>query len=89
MSALSEGLVVAHLGKGIAVEVGEQTILCQTLRKLDTVVVGDRVMISHSAADQGRIEQRLPRRSVLQRPNPPRCCQYRHHFRGVRHRTRM
>ncbi|MEY4209892.1 MAG: hypothetical protein RLZ92_271 [Pseudomonadota bacterium] len=68
MSALSEGLVVAHLGKGIAVEVGEQTILCQTLRKLDTVVVGDRVLISHSTVDQGRIEQLLPRRSVLQRP---------------------
>ncbi len=69
MNALSEGLVIAHLGKGIAVEVGEQTILCQTLRKLDTVVVGDKVLISKSTADQGRIEQILPRRSVLQRPS--------------------
>ena len=69
MTDLSEGLVVSHLGKGIAVEVGEQIILCQTLRKLDTVVVGDRVKLSLSSADQGRIEQLLPRRSVLQRPS--------------------
>lgn len=69
MNALSEGLVIAHLGKGIAVEVGQQTILCQTLRKLDTVVVGDKVLVSKSSADQGRIEQILPRRSVLQRPS--------------------
>ena len=68
MNALSEGLVIAHLGKGIAVEVGEQTILCQTLRKLDTVVVGDNVLISMSSPDQGRIEEILPRRSVLHRP---------------------
>ena len=69
MNALSEGLVIAHLGKGIAVEVGEQTILCQTLRKIDTVVVGDKVLISRSSPDQGRIEQILPRHSVLQRPS--------------------
>lgn len=68
-SALSEGLVVAHLGKGIAVEVAGQTVLCQTLRKLDTVVVGDRVLLSMSSPEQGRIEQILPRRSVLQRPS--------------------
>ncbi|MCQ8104601.1 ribosome small subunit-dependent GTPase A [Methylomonas sp. SURF-2] len=69
MTSLGEGLVIAHLGKGIAVEVGEQIVLCQTLRKLDTVVVGDRVLLSQSAPDQGRIEQLLPRRSVLQRPS--------------------
>ena len=69
MQDLSEGLVVAHLGQGIAVEVGEQTVLCQTLRKLETIVVGDQVMISMSSAEQGRIEQLLPRRSVLQRPS--------------------
>lgn len=69
MTALVEGLVVAHLGKGIAVEVGQQIVLCQTLRKLETVVVGDRVLISQSSAEQGRIEQLLPRRSVLQRPS--------------------
>jgi len=76
MADLHQGLVVAHLGKGIAVEVSddagkvaEQPVLCQTLRKLDTVVVGDRVMLSMSSPEQGRIEQILPRRSVLQRPS--------------------
>ena len=68
MTSLSEGLVIAHLGKGIAVEVDDSIILCQALRKLDTVVVGDRVLISHSSPDQGRVEQLLERRSVLQRP---------------------
>lgn len=65
---LSEGLVVSHLGKGFAVETAERTVLCQALRKLDSIVVGDRVLISHSGPEQGRIEQLLPRRSVLQRP---------------------
>jgi ribosome biogenesis GTPase len=76
MADLHRGLVVAHLGKGIAVEVSddaglaaEQLVLCQTLRKLDTVVVGDWVMLSMSSSEQGRIEQILPRGSVLQRPS--------------------
>jgi len=76
MADLHQGLVVAHLGKGITVEVSddagvaaEQLVLCQTLRKLDTVVVGDRVLLSMSSPEQGRIEQILPRRSVLQRPS--------------------
>lgn len=69
MSGLLQGLVVSHLGKGIAVEIDNRTVLCQTLRKLDTVVVGDRVLLTLSNADQGRIEQILPRRSVLQRPS--------------------
>ncbi|MDD2740064.1 MAG: ribosome small subunit-dependent GTPase A [Methylomonas lenta] len=68
MSSLSAGLVIAHLGKGIAVEVDDRIILCQALRKLDTVVVGDQVLISLSSPDQGRVEQLLDRRSVLQRP---------------------
>lgn len=67
-SLLKEGLVIAHLGKGIAVEMGDKTLLCQPLRKLETVVVGDRVLISCLSNDQGRIEKLLPRRSVLQRP---------------------
>jgi ribosome biogenesis GTPase len=69
MSQFLEGLVVANLGKGVTVEVGQQSLLCQTLRKLDTIVVGDRVLISTTSADQGRIEELLPRRSVLQRPS--------------------
>jgi ribosome biogenesis GTPase / thiamine phosphate phosphatase len=63
-----EGLVVAHLGQGIAVEHDNKIILCQTLRKLETVAVGDRVLWSLSAPDQGRIEAILPRRSLLARP---------------------
>ena len=66
---LITGLVVSHLGKGIAVEVGDEILLCQTLRKLDTVVVGDQVLLSISSPGQGRIERILPRRSVLQRPS--------------------
>jgi ribosome biogenesis GTPase / thiamine phosphate phosphatase len=69
MSALQTGLVVSHLGKGIAVEVGEEIVLCQTLRKLDAVVVGDQVEIARVNVDQGRIERILPRRSVLERPD--------------------
>ncbi len=66
---LLEGLVVAHLGKGHAVETESGIWLCQTLRKLDTVVVGDRVLLRPGGEEgQGRIEHILPRRSVLQRP---------------------
>lgn len=63
-----EGLVIAHLGQGIAVEYENNTILCQPLRKLETVAVGDKVLWSQSAPDQGRIEAILPRRSLLARP---------------------
>jgi ribosome biogenesis GTPase / thiamine phosphate phosphatase len=63
-----EGLVVAHLGQGIAVEHDNTIILCQTLRKLETVAVGDLVLWSLSAPGQGRIESILPRRSLLARP---------------------
>jgi ribosome biogenesis GTPase / thiamine phosphate phosphatase len=69
MTELLEGLVIAHLGQGIAVEHDHKIILCQTLRRLDTVAVGDKVLWSLSAPDQGRIEQILPRRSLLTRPS--------------------
>ncbi|MGZ8225259.1 MAG: ribosome small subunit-dependent GTPase A [Methylococcaceae bacterium] len=69
MADLIEGLVVAHLGQGIAVEHDDKIILCQTLRRLETVTVGDRVLWSQSAPDQGRIEEILPRRSLLTRPS--------------------
>jgi ribosome biogenesis GTPase len=69
MTDLIEGLVISHLGQGIAVEIPEGVILCQTLRKLETVAVGDQVMISKSSPDQGRIEKILPRRSLLLRPS--------------------
>jgi len=69
MTDLIEGLVVSHLGQGIAVEVENKILLCQTRRKLDTVAVGDRVRLIKSSPDQGRIEEILPRRSLLQRPS--------------------
>ena len=69
MTALLEGLVIAHLGQGIAVEYDHKIILCQTLRRLDTIVVGDKVLWSLSSSDQGRIEEILPRRSLLERPS--------------------
>lgn len=69
MTAQQEGLVISHLGKGIAVETGDTIVLCQTLRKLDTVVVGDRVLLTLINSEQGRIEAILPRTSVLQRPS--------------------
>lgn len=69
MATLQEGLVISHLGQGIAVEHDGKIILCQTLRKLDTVAVGDKVLWSLAAPDQGRIEEILPRRSVLARPS--------------------
>jgi ribosome biogenesis GTPase / thiamine phosphate phosphatase len=68
MSTKSEGLVIAHLGQGIAVESADNIILCQTKRQLNTVAVGDRVYWTQSSPDQGRIEEILPRRSLLSRP---------------------
>lgn len=64
-----EGLVIAHLGQGIAVEHNGEIILCQPLRKLETVTVGDKVLWSLVAPEQGRIEALLPRKSVLSRPS--------------------
>jgi ribosome biogenesis GTPase len=74
VSELFKGLVISHLGQSIAVEVTSsaapaETFLCQTLRKLETVAVGDQVMISKSSPNQGRIEEILPRRSLLKRPS--------------------
>ena len=69
MTKLIEGLVISHLGQGIAVEISGEIFLCQTRRKLDTVAVGDQVMITKSSTHQGRIEEILPRRSLLKRPS--------------------
>ncbi len=68
MADLIEGLVIAHLGKGLAVKSGDKTLLCQTRRQLGTVAVGDRVLWQKTAPDQGRVMQILPRQSVLMRP---------------------
>lgn len=69
MGGLLGGQVIAHLGQGIAVEIDHEIILCQPLRKLDAVAVGDRVSCSLTGDNQGRIEAILPRRSLLVRPN--------------------
>ena len=69
MTDLHDGLVISHLGKGIAVEVDGHIILCQTRRKIATVTAGDKVKIRIVAQDQGCIEQLLPRHSLLERPN--------------------
>lgn len=64
-----EGLVISHVGQGIAVEYNDSVFLCQPLRKLETIAVGDRVLWTPVATDQGRIDQILPRRSLLSRPS--------------------
>lgn len=69
LTQTKEGLVISHLGQGIAVESDGEIILCQPLRKLDTVTVGDKVLWSLVAPEQGRIEALLPRKSVLTRPS--------------------
>lgn len=69
LTKTKEGLVISHLGQGIAVESDDEIILCQPLRKLDTVTVGDKVLWSQVAPEQGRIEALLPRKSVLTRPS--------------------
>ncbi|MDQ7090710.1 MAG: ribosome small subunit-dependent GTPase A [Methylococcales bacterium] len=67
--AILEGLVISHLGQGIAVECNDEIILCQTRRKLETVAVGDKVLLTAKANQQGRIDEILPRRSLLMRPS--------------------
>ena len=69
MSQLLEGLVISHLGKGIAVESAGKIVLCQSRRRLATAAVGDRVRWHLSAPGQGCIEEILPRRSLLTRPS--------------------
>lgn len=63
------GLVIAHLGKGLAVEAPDGSIvLCHTRRRLGEVAVGDRVLWTPCEGDLGRVEEILPRGSVLTRP---------------------
>lgn len=68
LNTVLDGLVVAHLGKGVAVEAADGTIvLCHTRRRLGDVTVGDRVQWI-ACEDQGRIESVMPRKSCLVRP---------------------
>lgn len=64
-----QGLVIAHLGKGLAVESPEgEIVLCHTRRRLGDVAVGDRVLWAPCEGGQGRVEEILPRNTVLTRP---------------------
>lgn len=64
-----QGLVISHLGQGLAVESAEGEIfLCNTLRRIGDVAVGDRVLWEICGEGLGRIAKILPRRSVLTRP---------------------
>ena len=67
---LPEGLVISHLGQGLAVESSDgNIILCQTRRRLGDVAVGDRILWTPSEDGlQGRVEEVLARSSVLVRP---------------------
>jgi ribosome biogenesis GTPase len=66
---LREGLVIAHLGQGLAVEdTSGETILCQTKRRVGFATVGDRVLWERYEGNMGRVVEILPRRSVLTRP---------------------
>lgn len=64
-----EGLVIAHLGQGLAVEgVSGEIILCHTRRRLGLAAVGDRVSWEPCEGNLGRVVEILPRRTVLTRP---------------------
>lgn len=67
---LLQGLVVSHLGKGLAVETKTgDIILCHTRsRRLGEATVGDRVLWMPCEGEQGRVEEILPRTSLLARP---------------------
>jgi ribosome biogenesis GTPase / thiamine phosphate phosphatase len=64
-----EGLVIAHLGKALAIEASDHIIVCHTRRQLGAAAVGDRVLWEKTGEDQGRVVKILPRSSVLLRPS--------------------
>jgi ribosome biogenesis GTPase len=69
-SPLREGLVIAHLGQGLAVEGSPgEVFLCHTRRRLGFATVGDRVLWEPCEGNQGRVMEILPRRTVLTRPS--------------------
>jgi ribosome biogenesis GTPase len=68
-SSLEKGLVVSHLGQGLAVERSDGAIiLCHTRRRLGYAAVGDRVLWEPVEGNQGRVLEILPRKSLLARP---------------------
>ena len=66
---LYEGLVISHLGKGLAIESeAGDIIICHTRRRMETAAAGDRVLWQPTKGGLGRVESILPRRSLLARP---------------------
>lgn len=69
LSTVQEGLVIAHLGKGLAVEIDSgETILCHSRRKLGIATVGDRVLWEPAEGNLGCVLKILERRTILNRP---------------------
>jgi len=69
MADLLEGWSLAHLGQGIAVEHDNKNHSMSDIAAIGTVAVGDKVLWTLSSPDQGRMNQILPRRSLLARPS--------------------
>jgi len=68
---LQPGRVVEHRGKSLTVEDSEGSRwLCRIRSRLEPAAVGDQVLWSQSDEHQGRVEQILPRQTVLSRPAP-------------------
>jgi len=66
---LQEGLVITHLGKGLAVETQTgDVILCETRRHIGIATVGDRVLWESISRDSGRVVKIQDRDSLLSRP---------------------
>lgn len=68
------GLLIAHYGQQLDVEVLEgerkgQTIRCHTRTNIDALVTGDRVIWRPGSDDTGVIVARAERNSLLQRPD--------------------
>lgn len=63
------GLVIAHLGKNLAVETAAgQVLVCHSRRRIVDVAVGDRVEIEVNGPDSGVVTAVLPRSTALLRP---------------------
>lgn len=65
----TQGLILTHLGKALAVEsTSGEIVLCHSRRRIADVAVGDRVLWEPCEGGEGRVVEVLPRRNVLVRP---------------------
>lgn len=65
-----DGLVVAHFGRDLVVEDARGGLhLCSARKKLGRIVCGDRVHWQPSGTEQGVVTERMPRKSLLARPD--------------------